>query len=297
MLESFLSATQTYDNLGLTPNPPLATDKPSIYGVFDGDEPCNDTAYGYTPNGTEYAICTTVQYGFKPASNATWLTVEPQATQVMTQTKTPEQLQQEAEDSGWLSTWHEFSWWYPWYRLHIKININPVIDVGFNPILPGGETWFWEGLDIFKDMIEEVITDIALEFATLFGMYLVAKWLSFSPTHIFAAIIAESVKFGFQLVLFIKDFDDQMAMIASSAMNFLLGFISLHVDLAVEFIKAVCRYLITSASSAMSWVLNILKGVLKVYGSVRTWLDGVDTAINFFFGGLALIRFAQLGLS
>jgi hypothetical protein len=277
-----------------------ANDKPTAYNiqaVFEGDEPCSATAYALTPNGTEYAVCTTVQYGFKPTSNSTWLTVEPQSTQVMTPTKTSEELQQEADSSGWLNTWHEFTWWYPWYRLHIKINVNPVIDVGFNPILPGGETWNWQGLEIFKDMIEEVITDIALEFATLFGMYLVAKWLSFSPTHILAAIIAESVKFGLQLALFIKDFDDQMAMIASSAMNFLLGFISLHVDLAVEFIKAICRYLTTSASSATSWALNILKGVLKVYGSVRTWLDSVDTAINFLFGGLALIRFAQLGLS
>jgi hypothetical protein len=273
------------------------TNNCQVEAVFNGDNALNLTGLAILRNGTCYAICTTIQYGFKPSSNSTWLTVEPQGTEIMTTTKTTEEMQQETEDSGWLRVEPEFSWWYPWYRLHIKINVNPVIDVGFNPILPGGETWNWQGLEIFKDMIEEVITDIALEFATLFGMYLVAKWLSFSPTHILAAIIAESVKFGLQLALFIKDFDDQMAMIASSAMNFLLGFISLHVDLAVEFIKAICRYLTTSASSATSWALNILKGVLKVYGSVRTWLDSVDTAINFLFGGLALIRFAQLGLS
>jgi hypothetical protein len=73
----------------------------NIRAVFEGDEPCNATAYGYTPNGTEYAVCTTVQYGFKPSSNNTWLTVEPQSTQVMQQTKTPEQTQAEAESSGW----------------------------------------------------------------------------------------------------------------------------------------------------------------------------------------------------
>jgi hypothetical protein len=76
-----------------------------IQAVFEGDEPCNATAYATTPDGTEYAVCTTLQYfGYKPASNTAILTVEPQSTQVMTQTKTPEQLQQEAEDSGWLST-------------------------------------------------------------------------------------------------------------------------------------------------------------------------------------------------
>jgi len=33
--------------------------------------------------------------------------------------KTPEELQQEAEESGWLTIWHEFNWWFSWYRFHI----------------------------------------------------------------------------------------------------------------------------------------------------------------------------------
>jgi len=38
---------------------------------------------------------------------------------MMTTTKTPEQLQQKAEQEGWLKPpkpW--FSLWYPWFRLH-----------------------------------------------------------------------------------------------------------------------------------------------------------------------------------
>jgi hypothetical protein len=105
----------------------------NVQAVFDGDEPCSATAYALTPNGTEYAVCTTIQYGFKPISNNTWLTVEPQSTQVMTTTKTPEQLQQEAEDSRWLSTRHEFTWWYPWYRLHLNMSTAPPIELVFAP--------------------------------------------------------------------------------------------------------------------------------------------------------------------
>jgi hypothetical protein len=76
-----------------------------VEAVFYGDNALNLTEMANLPNGTEYAVCTTLQYfGYKPASNTAILTVEPQSTQVMTQTKTPEQLQQEAEDSGWLST-------------------------------------------------------------------------------------------------------------------------------------------------------------------------------------------------
>jgi len=71
-----------------------------IQAVFEGDDPCNATAYAYTPNGTKYAVCTTTQYGFKPSTNSTMLTVEPQATQVMQSTKTPEQMQKEAQQNG-----------------------------------------------------------------------------------------------------------------------------------------------------------------------------------------------------
>jgi hypothetical protein len=35
----------------------------------------------YTPDGTRYAACTTIQYGDRPSSNAVALTVEPLATQ------------------------------------------------------------------------------------------------------------------------------------------------------------------------------------------------------------------------
>lgn len=48
----------------------------NIQAVSEGDEPCNATAYSYTPNGTEYTICTAVQCGFKPSSGPTTLTVE-----------------------------------------------------------------------------------------------------------------------------------------------------------------------------------------------------------------------------
>ena len=96
-----------------------------IRASFGGDEPQTATAYATTPNGTQYPVCTTLQYfGYKPASNCAWLTVEPQAAQVMTSTKTPEELQAEAEQSGWLQIWHEFTWWYPWYRMHLMLDVD-----------------------------------------------------------------------------------------------------------------------------------------------------------------------------
>ena len=113
-----------------------------IQVMFEGDDCSSATAYSRV-NGTDYPVCTTIQYGYKPSSNSTWLAVEPQATQIATTTKTPEQMQAEAEQSGWLSIWHEFSWWYPWYRLHVKININPRIRVGWITVSSLGNTEYF----------------------------------------------------------------------------------------------------------------------------------------------------------
>jgi hypothetical protein len=72
-----------------------------IEADFAGDGAVNATAYSNTLDGTSYAACTTVQYGFKPCSNSTVLTVDPQSTQAMIPTESPEEMQQE-ESCFWL---------------------------------------------------------------------------------------------------------------------------------------------------------------------------------------------------
>ena len=127
---------------------PAVDNKLTNYQVefaFYGDNAQNLTGYAFLPNGTRYAVCTTLQYfSYKPSANSTWLTVEPQAAYAMTANKTPEQLQQEAEQSGWFKVDPEFSWWFPWFRLHYKLDVNlpqgnPRLDYGWSP-LPFGET-------------------------------------------------------------------------------------------------------------------------------------------------------------
>jgi len=44
-----------------------------IQAVFEGDTPSSATAYAITMNGTRYPVSTTIKYGYKPASNGTWL--------------------------------------------------------------------------------------------------------------------------------------------------------------------------------------------------------------------------------
>ena len=99
--------------------------------------PINATAWATTLNGQQYPACTTIQHGYEPAYNTTTLIVLPESTEVLAMTTSPEEMQKEAQNSGSLRVYSEWSWWYPWYRLHVAINMNGArIDVGFSPILP-----------------------------------------------------------------------------------------------------------------------------------------------------------------
>jgi hypothetical protein len=103
-----------------------------------------------------YPVCQTVQFTYRPSTNTTTIVVEPQATDVTGPSKTPEEMQREAEDEGWLTTWHEFTWWYPWYRMHFNFTMNGVsMHLGFNPILPSGAIVEVEGLGNIIASIEQ----------------------------------------------------------------------------------------------------------------------------------------------
>ena len=131
------------------------TNNCQVEAVFNGDNALNLIGLAILRNGACYAICTTIQYGFKPSSNTAMLTVDPQSTEVMTSTKTPEEMQAEAEDSGWLRVEPRFSWCYPWFRLHFigKYNGETLIDVGV-AILPRADSAFYPYTDFRIGMHE-----------------------------------------------------------------------------------------------------------------------------------------------
>jgi hypothetical protein len=70
---------------------------------FEGDQVAVASTWEASPDGYPYTTCTTVKYGYRPAFNSITLTVGPQGSLLTLATKTPEQVQQEAEASGWLS--------------------------------------------------------------------------------------------------------------------------------------------------------------------------------------------------
>ncbi|MDH5482273.1 MAG: hypothetical protein OEY22_05280 [Candidatus Bathyarchaeota archaeon] len=261
----------------------------SLEAVFEGEEPQSVTSYHHTSNST-LAVCTTFYYEYKPSSNTTSLTVSPQSTDTLAPTKTPEEMQAEAEQGEWLSIWHEFGWWYPWYRLHVKISINPVIDIGFNPILPGGETYFWQGLDTFAGVLEEIWEDIILDFMGVFISYAIAKGLSI--WNLAAGLIAEGVKALVQYGFLWIGWNDPAKMLATSIANFLMGFIALATHVGEAFVKALFSIICGPAWAAIMLTTNGMIPLAAPLQIIRTPVDYVESVfVDFPIAILALLRY------
>jgi len=263
--------------------------------VYHGSNSLDLRGLAKTPDDTEYAVCTTLQYfPYKPASNNAMLTVEPQSTEIMTSTKTPEEMQQEAEDSGWLSTWHEWSWWYPWYRLHVKVNVNPTIDVGFNPVLPFGETWNWEGLEVFADVVAEIWEEVMLDFMGVFISYTIAKGLSI--WNLVGGLLAEGIKGAFQYALFLPEFfgatEGSLKMLAAGIANILMGLIAIATNIGEAFAKALQTLIFGPAISAIMLTTTNMIALATPFRIVRTAVDYVESfIIDFPIAILALLRY------
>jgi hypothetical protein len=65
--------------------------------------PLSATAWAKTLDGQQYPACTTVQYGYKPAYNTTTVTVLMGSSETSMSVKSPEEMQQEAGQSGVLT--------------------------------------------------------------------------------------------------------------------------------------------------------------------------------------------------
>lgn len=111
-----------------------------ITASFNGTnlQTLNSTTF-HDPYGRSYLPCTTVQYDLLPASNATMLTVYPQSTDGSTVTETTDQLQHQAQGTGFFNVKAGFSFGYPWFTLHYLLNVNlpqgnPSLDYGWSPL-------------------------------------------------------------------------------------------------------------------------------------------------------------------
>jgi len=269
----------------------------NVVASFEGDGTSIALAYHTLPNGTQYSVCQTIQYNpFKPSSNSTSITVQPQTTTGATTLISQEQMQKNAEDSGWFKPWNQFTLEYPWYRFHPKIILyGMVIDIGFNPILHGGETYQWEGLEIFATIAEDVIQDFIIDVIGVFAGYLAAKLLSvWNPV---VGIIAELVKGGIQFGLLVAfEWNNKIGLLVSAIVNIIMGLIALEANIGKAFIQALFRLTGMSATSALLKLHFELLHVLFVAQFIsRWWLDLLEASIDWIIGGIALIRYFTMG--
>jgi hypothetical protein len=153
-----------------------AGDETITYNVrvaFEGTDAQQATLNATTFDGTEYTVCTVTYFQFKPSANMTTVTVEPHATEVTVPIKSPEELQEEAQQAGSLSIWHEFFWWPPFYRFHMiyLLNSSPQFDVGI-----GIASSTLQGFQSFIDRISQYARDIVPD---LFADYILGEMVAF----------------------------------------------------------------------------------------------------------------------
>ncbi|RLC79248.1 MAG: hypothetical protein DRJ03_23830 [Chloroflexi bacterium] len=241
--------------------------QPTLYqveAIFYGDEALNFTLIDTLPDETETPIFITLQYfGYKPSTNTAWLTVEPQATQTMVTTKTPEQLQQEAENSGWLRIEHEFSWWYPWYRCHLILEADLpqghlYIDYGWTP-LPFASTLEMNEVAayIFNDLTTNIAKELIISyFIGKLAQHAAALALGKTLVGTLAAIaIYSAISIGMTWKLYEESSNNPFAWLVgfiTSAISGTFGAFKDGLDKLADFLTAAARRLLGEISHIMN---------------------------------------------
>jgi hypothetical protein len=96
----------------------------NVVASFDGDSASTATATMTTLDGTQYAVCTTIQYNnYKPSSNSTTITVRPQKTEGAMTLVGIQAMQERAEREGFKVWGEPTGICPPWYIIHIRIGL------------------------------------------------------------------------------------------------------------------------------------------------------------------------------
>jgi hypothetical protein len=293
-LKANVTTGDPHGNFNLTLNLPSVNDQPTTYNIqasFQGDNPSNATAYGYTPNGTQYAVCTTTQYGYKPSSNCTVLTVEPQAAQAITAAKTMDQMQKEADSSGWFRVDTEWSWWYPWFRLHYKLDVNlpqgnPKLDYGWSP-LPFGDSCSADNVVLANmlddastvsgpDMVQDYLVGVIIQFG-------LALWLGCTPmTAAIAIAVYAAYSISSSILLYEASGGNPRAWLVASiasAIDATAGFVLSGLDSVRSFLTSVWRLILGKIQSV--WYSCVARGLgfFTIVGFAFALMDFVFAAV------------------
>lgn len=245
----------------------------------EATQPINATAWACTLDGQQFAACTTIQYGFKPSSNMTTLTVDPRVTELMRLAKSPEEMQKQAEQNGQLRIWHEWSWWYPGYRMHfvIVLEAGTVLDIGLTPLgcdvinqSPTFNSWI-------NDFINAILKAYVIGWITTEAAVWAAMWCG-PPAFLVAFLGSVAFKSGL------------LASAWNSVQDLKSSFIGAWASLILGMVGVV-RML-------HSGIVSLAFGFLEVASKVDFWkfiYKFVYVPINMIFLMLIINRLSQLG--
>jgi hypothetical protein len=265
--------------------------KYQIYAVFEGAGFKTRNLTITDPYGPDYPVCTTMQWDFKASQNSVTLTVEAPKTDVAapagneppTQSpegttvtippaKTPEQMQAEAEQSGGLIIWHEFTWWPPFYRLHFVGKYKSVtqMDVGIdlfggdNSLFP--DTPFKTNLEnAFKSILSSIVIGMIIGEAAVWLAGNIGPWT-------FAVALISYIAYKF-LVLGVN-WNSVEKLWQSLIANFISTIISAFGGLG-KFLPAAFRSLASGIANiknlAFAFIYKAIMIPLNIYLMIMTW--------------------------
>jgi len=185
--------------------------------------------------------------------------------------------------------------------MHVKVQVSDpiMIDVGFNPILPGGETCAWNGLEFFGRLEGEAIQLVAMEALGLIGTYLLAKYTSLGSFLVGIGI--EFLKIGAQFLFLIPSWNNAMAMLASAVMSVIMlvtvvtNFGSSATNFLIGIINALKWFCGGPAVNMLTWVLVKIKDMfLWEIGALSKWVDGMEAVADAILLITAIARYNQL---
>lgn len=180
---------------------------------FEGEGCRCASAYDFAPNMTQYTVCTTIQYSYKPSSNSTTITITPTAEDIERQTRRLEEMEQEARNDNWISEWHEFILSYPWYRLHVICAPlgTKQFDVGLS-LLPFADTF--EPTEIFNKLMSDFLPKVI--FGIAYGI-MIAEQIAFiaSEFGFLGFLTALTISFSTKLLALAKNWDSVEGLISA----------------------------------------------------------------------------------
>lgn len=244
-----------------------------IIASFEGDTAVNATAWAKTLDGQDYPACTTIQYGFKPSSNMTTLTVDPRVTKLMRLAKSPEEMQKEQPPNSELLIGHEFSLWFPWYRLHYvgKYGGGTMIDVGI-PVFPWGETGLFPNTPLRSEISESSHKVLWGVIEGIFATELALWFASYNPVWFGIVVVGYVIYKCYKLfVLNWYSIDDLQCSLVST-----------FISLALSAWNGLCSFLPSVWHALAAGVLSIQNLVFKflcrlllipinIYLLLQTW--------------------------